>query len=83
MRLLWTMTLMALAACAPGSKEDETGGAVDTANAVDEVCGATADIGLEVGQCAPDFALPDRYGEVFTLSSMRGKVALVDISAVW
>jgi len=39
--------------------------------------------GIEVGDCAPDFTLPDRYAQPFTLSSQRGKVALVDISAVW
>jgi len=40
-------------------------------------------VGLEVGDCAPDFTLPDRLGTPFTLSQQRGKVALVDISAVW
>ncbi len=40
-------------------------------------------VGVEEGDCAPDFSLPDRNGEPVTLSSFRGKVALVDISAVW
>lgn len=45
--------------------------------------GGACDVGLEVGECAPDFTLPDRFGTPFTLSQQRGKVALVDISAVW
>ena len=32
---------------------------------------------------SPDFTLPDSTDQPFTLSSLRGKVALVDISAVW
>lgn len=39
--------------------------------------------GLEVGMCAPDFSLLDRDSEPFTLRAQRGKVALVDISAIW
>ena len=47
------------------------------------ICGADATYGLEEGQCALDFTLPDSTGADFTLSDQRGKVALVDISAVW
>ena len=39
--------------------------------------------GLEVGDCAPESALPDRTGEPVQLSSFRGRLALVDISAIW
>jgi len=48
-----------------------------------EICGPDAPRGLEVGMCALDFTLPDADGVPFTLSAQRGKVALVDISAVW
>ena len=48
-----------------------------------DVCGPDAPRGLEIGDCAPEFALPDATGELVALSSMRGRVALVDISAVW
>ena len=57
---------------------------VDSADSgVAEVCGPSAEQGLEPGQCALDFTLPDAAGQPFTLSDQRGKVALVDISAVW
>jgi cytochrome oxidase Cu insertion factor (SCO1/SenC/PrrC family) len=48
-----------------------------------ERCGPDADVGLEVGLCAPEFTLPNGQGELVSLSSFRGKVALIDISAVW
>jgi cytochrome oxidase Cu insertion factor (SCO1/SenC/PrrC family) len=46
-------------------------------------CEEGALIGLEVGLCAPDFTLPDSEGVLTSLSSFRGKVALVDIAALW
>lgn len=72
------MTLLALlAAC--------TGGPIPADDSV-----ATArcpiggsEVGIEEGDCAPEFALPDRDGEIVALTDFRGKVALVDISAVW
>ncbi len=66
--------MLLLSACA-GSES------VDTAPVAP--CGPDAAVGLEVGDCAPDFTLPDRGGQAFTLSAQRGKVALVDISALW
>lgn len=46
-------------------------------------CEPGSTTGLEVGMCAPDFALPNAEGSEVKLSSFRGKVALVDISALW
>jgi hypothetical protein len=46
-------------------------------------CGPEVETGLAVGDCAPDFSMPNRDGVAFTLYSQRGKVALVDISAIW
>ena len=46
-------------------------------------CEPGAPTGLEVGMCAPDFSLPNADGAEVKLSSFRGKVALVDISALW
>ncbi|MFT4623358.1 MAG: hypothetical protein ACI8PZ_002014 [Myxococcota bacterium] len=46
-------------------------------------CGPDVERALDVGACAPDFTLPDRAGLAFTLSHQRGKVALVDVSALW
>jgi cytochrome oxidase Cu insertion factor (SCO1/SenC/PrrC family) len=68
--------IVLLAACTQADTEP-----IDTAAAVP--CGPSAERGLEVGQCAPEFTLPDRTGQAFTLSAQRGKVALVDISALW
>ena len=71
-------SLIFLAACAEPPAEAEP-----TPPPTPEVCGPDADFGIRVGRCAPDFTLPDRTDTPFTLSSQRGKVALVDISAVW
>jgi len=64
-----------LAACTPGAEPTDTAAQI--------ACGPSTERGLEVGDCAPDFTLPDRAGTAFTLSAQRGKVALVDISALW
>ncbi len=41
------------------------------------------EIGLEVGQQAPDFTLPDHDGIDVTLSDYRGRDVLVFGSSVW
>ena len=46
-------------------------------------CADGAPFGLEPGQCAPEFILPDGEGSEVALSSYRGSVALVDIAALW
>ena len=46
-------------------------------------CEEGAPVGLELGQCAPEFILPDSEGNDVALSSFRGSVALVDIAALW
>lgn len=80
MRLLIFAPL--LAACTgPASKDSGPQPGSDSGDV--DVCGPTAERGLEPGQCALDFTLPDAAGRPFTLSDQRGKVALVDISAVW
>jgi len=38
---------------------------------------------VKVGQMAPDIALPDASGSVVKLSSLKGKVVLVDFWASW
>jgi thiol-disulfide isomerase/thioredoxin len=40
-------------------------------------------VGLEVGNTAPDLTLQSPDGTSFTLSSLRGKVVLVDFWASW
>ena len=39
--------------------------------------------GINAGQMAPDFTLPDVDGNPFSLSSLRGKYVLVDFWASW
>jgi cytochrome oxidase Cu insertion factor (SCO1/SenC/PrrC family) len=46
-------------------------------------CSPDVETGLTVGDCAPDFSMPNRDGVAVTLYSQRGRVALVDISAIW
>lgn len=40
-------------------------------------------VGIEVGQRAPEIRLPDPDGEEIALSSLRGKVVLLDFWAAW
>lgn len=77
-------TLLVIAAChggSPAAGRESGGGAADTDGA--EPCGPGAPTGLDVGQCAPDFTLPDATGGSYTLSDHRGMLVLVDMSAVW
>ncbi len=39
--------------------------------------------GINAGQIAPDFTLPDVDGKPFSLSSLRGKYVLIDFWASW
>lgn len=39
--------------------------------------------GIQVGNLAPDFALQDANGRTVRLSDYRGKVVLVEFSAMW
>jgi hypothetical protein len=39
--------------------------------------------GTAVGDCAPQFALPDRDGHEVRLDEMLGELVLVNCSAMW
>jgi thiol-disulfide isomerase/thioredoxin len=43
----------------------------------------TTEIGFEIGKLAPDLAFPSPDGKIITLSSLRGKLVLVDFWASW
>ncbi len=42
-----------------------------------------SNIGLEIGQVAPEISLPNPDGKTIKLSSLRGKVVLIDFWASW
>lgn len=44
---------------------------------------ADGEVGLKIGQKAPDISLPDTSGNLKTLSSLRGKYVLIDFWASW
>ena len=69
------MTLWLTSGCGPSKVADDTG--------EPRGCDEGAPEGIDVGMCAPEFNLPDSEGVMTRLSSFRGKVALVDISALW
>ncbi len=72
------MTLALFAGCAQPKDRGQDGDGPES-----PACDETADAGLEIGMCAPDFALPDSEGNTVRLSDFRDKVALVDLSALW
>ena len=44
---------------------------------------AACEVGRFVGDCAPDFTLPDHLGGEWTLSELRGEVVVLDFNAEW
>ena len=43
----------------------------------------SAQVGLNIGNLAPEISLPDADGKNISLSSLRGKMVLVDFWAAW
>ncbi len=56
---------------------------VDNKNTNTSTTTNSAKIGIKVGQQAPDISLPDKDGNLKTLSSLRGKYILLDFWASW
>jgi len=71
-RLLFIGSLFLLIAMGPNPP---TGGSRDTASPVDAE--------KSVNSKAPDFSLKDAYGKSLSLSSLKGKVVLVNFWATW
>ena len=67
------------------TKEDSKPIAIDTISKdiPAPVIIAPAKIGVEIGNTAPDFTLPDVNGKLISLSSFKGKYVLVDFWASW
>lgn len=71
-RMLFIGSLFLLIAMGPNPP---TGGSRDTASPVDAE--------KSVNSKAPDFSLKDAYGKSLSLSSLKGKVVLVNFWATW
>jgi cytochrome c biogenesis protein CcmG/thiol:disulfide interchange protein DsbE len=80
MMILSLVSLLALAACGGGSESADAGRSEASASGA----AAGAQIGGQPGQTAPDFEL-DRVagGGSLSLSSLRGKVVMVDFWDTW
>ena len=75
------LSLVILASCGTTRQEEsqtQTSKAVTVSQTETKV-----EIGLKVGQQAPDISLPDQDGNLKTLSSLRGKYILLDFWASW
>ena len=53
---------------------------VGTAN---KTVNSTSQVGVNIGNMAPEISLPDAEGKIISLSSLRGKIVLVDFWASW
>lgn len=48
-----------------------------------DTAGWTCEEGYQVGDCSPDFALPEASGEEVSLSDYSGSVVLLASEALW
>ena len=65
---------------------DTDGGTTDTDTGVTTPVVGPCDgrvVGTQVGECAPDFALFDRFGVEHSLYDYAGDVIALDVSAMW
>lgn len=82
MKKWWMILFLFSTGCAePLETDADTDTGPDTETL--ERCGEGAEVGLEVGMCAPEFTMPDSEGVPSNLSSFRGQVVLVDLAALW
>lgn len=80
----------ALAACGPGENENagaaENGTGGEQTPATEDVRGTAGEnisTGTEIGQAAPEIKLENPEGDELALSSLHGKVVLLDFWASW
>jgi len=73
--------MFGLAACAgPGELDDSSEASTTLADNTPVVDCVE---GIELGDCAPDFTLPDADGVDVSLSDYAGELILINCSAVW
>jgi thiol-disulfide isomerase/thioredoxin len=75
--------LLLLSGCELARKEESQSKETTSPAVLVKQTEETGDIGLKIGQQAPDIILPDSSGNLKTLSSLRGKIILVDFWASW
>lgn len=85
-----TALAVCLSAVACTSAEPEShGGSEDSEPTTAEPTGTTqsseaaCEPGLEVGNCPPEFALPDTTDQLVALSEFQGQVVLIASEALW
>jgi thiol-disulfide isomerase/thioredoxin len=72
------LSVIVLAGCSTKRPSEEPGKIGETGLMASEVA-----TGLEIGQRAPEIVLPSPDGKDITLSSLRGKMVLIDFWASW
>ena len=58
-------------------------GCVDPVDGAIDDTASDCEAGRFVGECAPDFTLPDHLGGEWTLAELRGQVVVLDFNAEW
>ena len=90
-RLLIVIILFIALSCEVARKEEEANSQsnsnlvnnTETSPVTSADNNSESQIGLKIGQVAPDISLPDPEGKIATLSSLRGKYVLLDFWASW
>ncbi len=80
--LLLGAATLATAGCFGGNRNFVAGGTA-SAGAEQPSASTRPDVGVRIGNLAPDFALKDLEGSTVRLSDLRGKPVLVNFWATW
>lgn len=85
MKKISLLGALVLAICVVGF----TAGVTNTSTAASEqpvslqAAGTSSNVGINLGNTAPDISLPNPDGKIIKLSSLRGKLVLLDFWASW
>ena len=77
-RVFFLLTVVLLVTSCRSEKRDHSGSGEDGSMNMEDV-----ELGIEIGQRAPELAFESPNGEVIALSSLRGKLVLIDFWAAW